>query len=52
MENSILVRNITIDELKAFIKESIKDELQSFLKRTEQNKTPERLSLIETAQYL
>lgn len=52
MENSILVRNITIEELQELIRESIHNEVQSFLKGQNQKTIPERLSLIEAAQYL
>ena len=52
MENSILIRNITAEELQELIKESIHDEIQSFLKGLNQKTIPERLSLIEAAQYL
>ena len=40
------------EELQALIKESIHDEIQSFLKSLNQKTIPERLSLVEAAQYL
>ena len=52
MENSILIRNITIEELQELIKESIHDEIHFFLKGLNQKTIPERLSLGEAAQYL
>jgi len=45
MENSILVRNITADELQELIKVSIHEEIQSFLKGLNQKTIPERLIL-------
>ena len=52
MENSILIRNITVEELQALIKESIHEEIESILKGFNQKPIPERLSLSEAAQYL
>lgn len=40
------------EELQELIKESIHEEIQSFLKRLNQKTIPERLSLVEAAQYL
>jgi excisionase family DNA binding protein len=52
MENSILIRNITAEELQELIRVSIHEEIQGFLKGLSQKPVPERLSLIEAAQYL
>lgn len=40
------------EELQALIKESIHEEIESFLKGLNQKTIPERLSLVEAAQYL
>jgi excisionase family DNA binding protein len=40
------------EELQTLIKESIHDEIQFFLKGLNQKTIPERLSLVEAAQYL
>lgn len=40
------------EELQALIKESIHEEIESFLKGLNQKTIPERLSLIEASQYL
>jgi excisionase family DNA binding protein len=40
------------EELQALIRESIHEEIQSFLKGLNQKVIPERLSLLEAAQYL
>jgi excisionase family DNA binding protein len=52
MENSILIRNITAEELQELIRKSIHDEIHFFMKGLNQKTIPERLSLIEAAQYL
>jgi excisionase family DNA binding protein len=40
------------EELQALIKESIHEEIEAFLKGLNQKTIPERMSLLETAQYL
>jgi len=40
------------EELQALIKESIHEEIEAFLKGLNQKTIPERLSLVEAAQYL
>lgn len=52
MENLILIRNISAEELQTLIRETIYNEMSTFLKGLNQRTIPERLSLIEAAQYL
>jgi excisionase family DNA binding protein len=53
MENSILIRNITTEELQAFIKGCIREEIESILQgMNQQESVPERINLIEAAKYL
>jgi excisionase family DNA binding protein len=40
------------EELQVLIKESIHEEIEAFLKGLNQKTIPERISLLETAQYL
>ena len=40
------------EELQALVKESIHEEIEDFLKGLNQKTIPERLSLVEAAQYL